>query len=283
MWILLGLSAAVFFAAFNIYQKHVLTDFSPLTVTLQANLIAAIILSSGFIVVQPFISQTALVIVLASGILNGFSFWCLAEAYDVAEISLVAPLRGASPIIVAAIEPLFLPLSYSVILVGAGIITAFGMYILMYEDSIVKPFKRFKSRGVQLGLLSSFLIAGPVLLDRYAFVVTETHPVTYGVYLALFSMVTVVVLTAVTQSDDLKTVLRPRVKLIPLGVFRAGEMGLALGALSLAAGTRVFVLMQVGPVLAAVIGGRMFRDDNLIRRSIGACLIVLAAIIVVAM
>jgi len=56
---------------------------------------------------------------------------------------------------------------------------------------------------------------------------------------------------------------------------------LGIAALALVEGTRINVLWQFGAVLAAVFGGRLFTESDVLRRVVGAILIAVAAGVVI--
>lgn len=281
-WLLLGLSAVFAIAAFNIYQKHVISDSSPLTLAHQMHGYAVILLAGVLLFVPWQASLSALGLVTVAGVANGMTYWALAAAYEVEDLSVVAPLQAMAPLLIALVEPLFLPLEYNAILLSAGALASLGMYTLLYDGGdLLAPLRRIQSPGVQRGVASAAFLAAAVVIDRYAFVTTDIHVLAFTLYLAFFTFATTTALLLITNRDTLTAASSPSLALLPLGVLRAVILALAMGALSLAAGTRVHVLFQLGPVIAAVVGGSLFAEDNLRRRTLGATVILLAVILVI--
>jgi len=191
------LIGASFVAAFDIYQKFLVDgDYSPLQLAVQTHLVALVPLILLLALFPLTFSPQLLVLVIATGLVNGFGFWMLAVAYREDAISLIAPLRGITPIAVAFVEPLFFSnFSYQLSLLAASIIVAVGMYILLYEDSPWQTVSRIHKPGVKHGVACALFFAIAVLIDRYALVTTGVHPVTYSTYLIGSTLVVTICLS----------------------------------------------------------------------------------------
>lgn len=282
-WVILGLSGAFVVGLFNIYQKYLIDNgHSPLKIIVDMHIVATLVMFTSVLFVPIIITKEILILLLITGVLNGVSFWLLALAYQEDALSLIAPLRGFTPILVAFMEPLFFDgLAYNIYLVLASIIVAIGIYVLTYEGSMRESLHRIMNGGIKKGLISAAVISFAVIADRYAIVNTEIHPVMYAAYVMFSALIFSFIIGYYYTDDSLKEQLIPEPAIIPLGVLRGISVAFAFGAFLFAEGTRVNVLWQLGGVFATIFGGSLLKDDDLVRRSIGATMIVVAAAIVV--
>lgn len=305
-WVIIGLTGAGIVAVFNIYQKYIIEKgYEPLEIALQMHLIGSIVMSilisffrygedvgnsystdiyGPISVYLPGIPEIGLfALILATGIVNALSFWLLASAYSDGALSVIAPLRGLTPIVVASIEPLFFSsVGYEFTLIISSIIVATGVYIVLYEDNIYEPIRRVSDIGVIKGILSAVIIAMAVLIDRYSMVNYEITPVGYTGALIISTFVFTFAITLILKGKEALQKVELNSETAILGIIRTSSVVFAITALSLVEGTRVNVIWQMSVVLSALFGGSLLSEENLVRRTLGASLIIVAAAIVVA-
>lgn len=306
-WAIIGLIGAGIVAVFNIYQKYIIEKgYEPLEIALQMHLVGSIVMAvvisfleygedvgnsysadiyGSISVYLPGIPETGLLaLIVATGVVNALSFWLLASAYSDGALSVIAPLRGVTPIIVAFIEPLFFSsVGYEFTLIISSIIVAIGVYVVLYEDNVYEPIKRISDIGVMKGILSAAIIAMAVLIDRYSMVNYEITPVGYTGALIISTLVFTFAITLILKGKEALHKVELNSETAVLGIIRTSSVVFAITALSLVEGTRVNVVWQMSVVLAAVFGGSLLSEENLIRRGVGASLIIVAAAIVVAL
>lgn len=282
-WVILGLTGALTIGIFNIYQKYLIENGQkPKNVIVDMHTGAILVLIIPVLFVPFSINSTIILLFIGSGLLNGVSFWYLATAYEEGDLSLIAPLRGLTPIIVALIEPLAFPdVKYQLVLVVASIVVAIGLYVLTYEDGLKQTAQRIVQGGIKKGLISSSVIAFAVIVDRYAIVETSVHPLTYALYLMISAFLVSVIIAYVKSDQNIRTVVVPEPITIPLGILRGVSVTLAFGAFLFVEGTRVNIVWQLGAVVATLFGGTVMKEDDLLIRTVGVMLIVLGAVIAV--
>lgn len=280
VWVLYGLAAAATNGLFNTYQKILTSNGrDPVQILLIMHLIAFILLSPTLFIYPPAVTTELLGLLLLTGILNGLSFWYLAVAYESGALSIVAPLRGITPILVALVEPLVFPdFQYKYALIFASVLVGLGLYVLLYEDSVLKPIQRVRNKGVRKGIMSSAIISVAVIVDRYALVNTSVEPESYATLVIFSALVASFIIT--WKISDIKEAVTFDREILPIGILRALSIFLAFGALSLAEGTRVNIILQLGIIIATVAGGGILKENNIIRRVIGALFIVASAVLV---
>lgn len=283
MWVVFGLLGAFLTGIFNIYQKQLIdTDIQPIELLTNIHLITVGLFSIALIIYPYIPSLPLLGIMIATGVANGISWLAIAIAYGEDAVSVIAPLRGITPVVVAFIEPIiFNSLTYQIKYLFASILVCIGIYITLYESDPVTPIKRLTDRSVQLGLVSGFVISISVLLDRYALETFSIHPLTYGFYLVTFTFISMSIIVYVfTDKSLIRDVITINQQLVYISIVRVLSVGLALNVLALVEGTRMNILWQLNVIIASVLGGKLIQEENLIRRSIGATCIFIAALIV---
>lgn len=282
LWVILGILGTITLAGLDLYKKHLVDDdHSPLNVTLQMHIVGLVPALAILVYFPLTISRDLAILIIGTGVVNGFGFWFLARAFHRDAISLVAPLRGLIPISVALVEPLVFPdFHYHPPLLISALIVSIGMYILLYEDSLQTTRQRLRDPGVMYGVGFALCITAAVLIDRYALVTTGVHPITYSSYLLISTLFVTFGITLYYADRPLNSI-RPTRIFVPLGILRFGNILIAMAALSLIDATRINVLWQFGVVITALLGGKLFREDHLLRRVIGAVLIALAAALVI--
>lgn len=271
------MAAAVGIAGFNAYQKYAVDRNSPLVVSFQAQLFT--LPFTGIVALlapDPTPSIMTLVVVGASGMVNAASYYLLAEALRMDDLSVISPLRSIVPVSVALVEPLVLTAEYSVPVLVASLLAAVGTYVLLIEDSLTTPLKRINSRGVQLGVISALIITAAVLLDRFGVTQTSISPTAYAFYLPLATAIALAVF-ALLASEDVKEVLRPSLKLAPIGFFRSINLVAAMAAFALTTGTNVTILMRVGILISILVGGSLFDEEYLLYRISGGLMLITGA------
>lgn len=281
-WILIALAGAVCSGLFNIYQKQLLaTDFEPFELVFVTNGFAVVLLSPIILLTGVQFSATLLVLATASGFVNAISFIFLAKAYDTGSLSLVAPLRGIVPVLVAAIEPLvFARLDYTRSLLLASGLVGVGLYVLFYEESVFEPIRRLQDRSVQVGLASALVIVFAVLIDAHALVRTDINPILYALYLTGTTVFFLTLVPLFRRTNPVEMFPTNR-RAAAIGLLRGVTLVLIFGALSVTAATRVNIVLQLGPVIAAVVGGSLFDESNLGIRAVGSLLILSSSVIVI--
>lgn len=280
LWLIYGLVGAFVNGLFNTYQK-VLTNNgrSPIEILVSMHTVAFVVLVPTLVIYNPVFSWELSGLLILTGALNGLSFYYLAIAYDYGALSIVAPLRGITPILVAFIEPFVFPdFGYNYALVIASFLVGLGIYILLYEDSITKPITRIKDKGVSRGILSAAIISLAVLVDRYALLETSIEPEPYAALVVFSSLVASLIIT--WKVSDIQNVLKFDREILPIGILRAISIFMVFGALSLAQGTKVNIILQLGVIIATIAGGGLLGEENIIRRILGVILILVAAVIV---
>lgn len=283
MWVVFGLIGAFLTGVFNIYQKQLIdTEIQPLELLTNIHLIAMAFFSIA-LVIYPYVPSLPLFgIMVATGVVNGISWLAIAIAYGDDAVSVIAPLRGITPVVVAFIEPIiFDSLTYQIEYLFASVLVCVGIYITLYDEDPLTPIKRLTDRSVQLGLVSGFVISISVLLDRYALETFSIHPLTYGFYLITFTFISMCIIVYVFTDKSLtQDVFTINQQLIYISIIRGLSVGLALNVLALVEGTRMNILWQLNVIIASVLGGKLIQEENLIRRGIGAICIFVAALIV---
>jgi drug/metabolite transporter (DMT)-like permease len=211
-------------------------------------------------------------VILLAGVANIAAIYAFLSALAIEDLSIVAPLRQSTPVLVALIEPWLLTVGFDPALLGAALAAAAGAYVLLAESPLA-PLRRFGERATLLALTAAALFAVASLSARYVTVRVPPLFYSFTVYLAM-----AVGFAAIRGYRSGEVPLRPllRVRLLALGALTALRTSVTYVAFSFPAGSAagVTVALQTSVVLNVLVGGMLFREEDLGRRLLGAGLIV---------
>lgn len=278
LWLFTGLLVCLALGAFNTLQKHLVSDYSPVTVGYSTNLIASLFLApiAIYYFLQFGFPLEALALLVLTGIFNALSFYLLPLALSKEDLGVIAPTRGVSPISIAIIEPVFfVGLAYNLNLVAAGLLAGFGLYIANSEEGLMTPIKNLQSPGVLYGLVSATCISGAVLADRYAVHSVGAKPQVYAFGLVAITSLFLALLRLYKEGQ---TSLVPEKEFIPVGIARAITVGAGIFTLSIATGTQFNVLVQLSIPLSVLLGYLFLGERKFTGRQVIGSVVIISGI-----
>lgn len=204
------------------------------------------------------------------------SMYIYIEALRFTDLSIAAPLKQLTPVIVAIIEPLILTLSFSKWLFLASIFGATGAYILMSSKGFFQPLKNLKNKGAVLALSTAFI--GAVYAISRRFGTTNLDPllytyITYLIVLPMFYLMTRNNSSQIELNDFIGRYI------IILAIINTASAVVGYYAFSLISASQVSVIKQFSVVLSILIGGKAFKEEGIIRKLIGGFVIILGVLI----
>lgn len=278
LWLITGLLVCLALGAFNTLQKHLVSNYSPVTVGYSTNFIASLFLApvAIYYFLQSGFPLKALGFLVLTGVFNALSFYLLPLALSKEDLGVIAPTRGVSPISIAIIEPLFfVGLAYDINLIAAGLLAGIGLYIANSEEGLMTPIKNLQSPGVLYGLASATCISGAVLADRYAVHSVGAKPQVYAFGLVAITSLFLAVLRLYKEGQ---TSLIPEKEFIPVGMARAVTVGAGIFTLSIATGTQFNVLVQLSIPLSVLLGYLFLGERKFTGRQVVGSAIIISGI-----
>ncbi len=280
--VLLALIAALFSSLKGIARKHASDHFTSVEIGYMGQVYGAILLlplgvwrylETGF-----NLTPGVLTAVLISTAVILSSTYLYIEALRITDISVTEPLRNTSPIFVALLEPLILGISFKTVLIAAAVLGSAGAYILVSRDSLLTPLENMNNRGAILSITVAFILAVYSIAQRFA--ATNTDPLLF-IYI---TYVTSLVGFWLWKKHETEENVKPR-SYLRKDVFAVGTttaLGVVAGiyAYSIITASEVTVIKQTSAIFSVIIGGKYFKEDDLIRKLVGAAVIVLGVALV---
>jgi len=276
-WLLVAFLAVLLKTGYNALQKHLTVDYDGLELSYVTS-----VLGLGFMLpVGAWYLATAdltftpglVAALLFSGAANVVAIVAFLTALGEEDLSIVSPLVQSTPVMVAVVEPLVLPVAFETDVALGAVAVVVGAYVLLTDaGDLLAPLRRVTERPALLALSAAALYAGVNVANR--FIATQIPPLFYGflIYL-LMALGFVVVLSVRLGPRELPTrdLLQPRLGL--LGGLTAARTSVTYVAFSLAAAVRVSIVLQASILLSVLAGGVLFAEEGLPRRLLGAACI----------
>lgn len=285
-WYLLAIMAAVFLGIYSIIEKRGLKRSNSLSFLLTSSFFITILSIPIVFTRNVFIfSPTEMALLVIKSLFAALFFLFIARALEKMEISEFAPFLSFSPVIVLIFSYIFLRESVGLLALSGILLVVIGAYILELNDGLLSPLRAIKDNesihfiffGLFFGALCavidrSILLREPDLLSFFFL-----NNVLIFLFFALFSFF---------RKNNLKTLskhLKPVTPWALLGAlfymtgdllyFKALTMPTALIAL-------VIALKRLSILISTIIGGEIFHEDNLLRKTI-ATLIMLGGVFLI--
>lgn len=289
-WIHLALISAVFSALAAISEKKVLFKLDALDFSFFVSVIT-LVLSIPFFFDAPLdISlSTPLIILFIKAMLSAIAFLCVMLAIKNLEISEALPLLALSPGLVAILGVILIQ---DTLMINEWIglfLMLIGTYILELrkdDKSILEPFKsllRFSKYKYIFFALILFSITS--LIDRVLLKDFKLPPYTFMAYQQLFFALIFTALVLFRNkklSEVFKSLNRNIFYLILLiSVFTVIYRYTQIEATKITAVALVLSVKRLSVLMAIIIGGKLFKENNVLKRAIAAAIILAGLIILV--
>jgi len=287
-WFAVALISALLSAFAAITQKKVLFNLGALEFSFLlsiANLVFSI--PFFFFIDYSTINILNLSILLAKSVIGVAAFLCVMIALKNLEISNALPLLALTPGFVAVFAFLLLGESLKTVEVIGLMFLIVGTFILESKNfkEFVFPFNVFlKSKYHRYIILALFLFTASSILDKLLLIKLNLSPISLTafqhIYFAvLFSIIYLVfrrkeeTTSVVIKKDNLGWIAL-------ISVLTIGYRYTQIVAVSLASVALVLAIKRTSVFWATVIGGKLFNDKDLLKRSIAAMIILVGAILI---
>ena len=262
-------------------RKHVSTDFSSIEIGYMTQVYGAIVLApfAAWYFLHSQFSLTSGVIfallVSAAGVLS--TTYLYVEAMRISEISVTEPLRQLNPLIVALLEPLILGTKFSFTIVAAAMLGATGSYILVAENGYRQPLENLRNRGALIAVLVAIIFALLAVAKRFGS--TNIEPL-------LFTYITYVIgligfwIWKRRSGDNISRENYMRKDVFSMGVVTAIGAVITIYAFSMISASEVVVIKQTSGIFGILIGRKFFKETQILRKLLGASIIILGVALV---
>lgn len=281
-WFYLAFISAVFSALAAISEKKVLFKLDALDFSFLVSL-TTLILSIPFFFYAPLdvTLSTPLLILFVKAILSAIAFLCVMLAIKNLEISEALPLLALSPGLVAILGVLLIG---DALLINEWIgllLMLIGTYILELrkgDQNVLAPFKsllRFQKYKYVFFALVLFSITS--LIDRVLLKDYKLPPYTFMAYQQLFFAV-IFSAMIIFRKKKIREVFKPLNRnilflILLISIFTIVYRYTQIEATKIAAVALVLSVKRLSVLMAIIIGGRLFKESNVLKRVIATTII----------
>lgn len=286
-WFAVALISALLSAFAAITQKKVLYKLGALEFSFILSIVNLIFsIPFFFFIDYETINILNLSILFAKSIIGVAAFLCVMIALKNLEISNALPLLALTPGFVAVFAFLLLGESLKAIEVIGLIFLIAGTFIL--ESKNLKEFIFPKNVLIKLKyhrfiIIALFLFTASSILDKLLLIKLNLSPISLTAFQHIYFAVifSTVYLIFKTKEASPVSVQKDNLGWIALiSVLTIGYRYTQIVAVSLASVALVLAIKRTSVFWATVIGGKLFNDKDLLKRSIAAILILIGAILI---
>ncbi|MFB6241888.1 MAG: EamA family transporter [Candidatus Nanosalina sp.] len=273
--ILIALASAFTSSLRESIRKHVSRDFSSVEIGFMTQVYGVIllapfagwyILNSSIVFTPPLVFS---ILISALGVLS--STYIYVEAMRISDLSVTEPLRQMTPLIVALLEPLVLGTSFSWIILVAALLGAIGSYVLVSKNGLLKPLENMRNKGALMAVAVAGIFAVLAIAKRFGSMNIEPLLFTYFTYILGLAGFWI---WKKSNGDEIKRESWLRKDVFAMGTVTAAGAVITIYAFSLISASEVVVVKQTSGIFGIIIGGRFFREERLLRKLIGAGIII---------
>ena len=276
-WFVLALCSAIFHTLFTLLIKIAANNEKPENIALASRIFAAIFLTLIFIYFPLEINFNFNFIVFTSitAILGTIAMILYAHALKKADMSLVVPLLGMTPVILCIIAILFLGESVTLSNFLGIILVSIGIYFLNLKNlkDVLNPLKALvKNQGSKLALLVALIYAFSTSFDKLA--IQSSNALFFVLVYNWISSFTTYFYTSIKRTNPLDFFKKKPIISLSLGVVSALILIFQMSAVSLGNVSFVIPVKRMSAVFSVVAGYIYFKETKFKQRLFGSCLIV---------
>ncbi|HMS35302.1 MAG TPA: DMT family transporter [Ignavibacteria bacterium] len=289
-WYWLALISAMLSAFAAIMQKKVLRSISALRFTLIVSIFIALFSTLLISRLDLSTAGTATILILFSkSIINATAFLCIMYALKHLEISRALPLLATSPMLVAILAFIFLGESLSLFEICGMLLIVFGTYILELKknEKLSDPFRVFiDSKYHRIILLALLLISVSAVIDKLLLGKYKLPPVTFLIIQNYFFLIIFFIYWLIYKSGNKGAKLFSGIHknaviiMIIIAIVTIGYRWTQIESTKLAPVGLVISLKRLSVLFAVIIGAKLFKEENYLRKVIATALIVAGALMI---
>ncbi len=288
-WFILAFISAVFSATASISEKKVLFNLGALEFSFLLALINLIFSIPFFFGINfAAVSYLSIIVMYFKTILGTLAFLCVMLALKNLEISKALPLLVLTPGLVAIFAFIFLGETLSSIEVTGMLLLLSGTYLLETKarQGILDPFRVFvKSKSYHYVIFALLLFTTTSVLDKLLLSRYKLEPVAFMGFQQLFLAINFAIIFFIfgrksggikklAGSGTLKWIIFVSALTI---LYRYAQ----IEAVKLAPVALVLSIKRVSVFFASVGGGKIFNEEDLLKKSIATAAMVAGAIMIV--
>lgn len=287
-WFAIALISALLSAFAAITQKKVLFNLGALEFSFLLSIINLIFsIPFFFFIDYATINSTNLGILFIKSSIGVAAFFCVMLSLKNLEISNALPLLALTPGFIAVFAFFLLGESLKSIEVIGLVLLIIGTFILESGNGkkFFMPFTVFfKSKYHRFIILALLLFTASSILDKFLLIKMNLTPVSLTafqhIYFALLFSLAFLIFRNKTPSLTLIANKNNLIWIAVISILTIGYRFTQVIAVGMASVALVIAIKRTSVFWATIIGGRIFNDKDLLKRSLAAILIVIGAILI---
>lgn len=287
-WFFIALASSFFSAFAAITQKKVLFNRSPLEFSFLLGIVNLVFSIPFFIAIDyATINTSNLSILFVKSIIGVAAFLCVMTALKNLQISNALPLLALTPGFVAIFAFFILGESLKTTEVIGLISLVTGTYILESKNlkEILFPLNVFiKSKYHRYILAALVLFTASSIMDKLLLVKMDLSPISLTAFQHLFfAILFSVVFFSLKKNRETFHINFKRQDIgwiVLISIFTIGYRYTQVVSISLASVALTLAVKRTSVLWATIIGGKIFKDSNLAKKTIAVLFIFLGAILI---
>jgi uncharacterized membrane protein len=286
-WYFLALIAAFFSATAAIVEKKVLFKEKALGFSATLALLNLVIAIPFFFFIDfSVLTTSGLLVLFIKSILGALAFLCVMLGIKNLELSNALPLLVLTPGLVAIGALIFLKESLSQLEILGMVLLLIGTYVLQLKQNqkFLDPWKIFiKSKGHMYILGALFLFTITSILDK---AVLKNFKVPVNAFMGFqhlfLAIIFLLFLIFSGKTKQIRPVFKNSLKyMIILALITITYRYAQILSVKQAPVALVLSIKRVSVFFAVIIGGRLFKEHNLLKRIIATTIMVAGAVLVI--
>jgi drug/metabolite transporter (DMT)-like permease len=287
-WFFIALLSSFLSAFAAITQKKVLFNLNPVQFSFYLS-IANLVLSIPFFFFIDYntINASNLSVLFIKSLIGVAAFLCVMTALKNLQISNALPLLALTPGFVAMFAFLFLGEGLKFYEVLGLISLIAGTYILESKNlkEIIFPFTLFlKSRYHQYIILALLLFTASSVMDKLLVSKMDLTPISFTafqhIYFALLLFIIYFAFKGKLVDHSPKVNKTDALWILLISVLTIGYRYTQIVSVSIASVALTLAVKRTSVLWATVIGGKIFKDTNLLKKTIAVLFILFGAILI---
>jgi len=287
-WFAIALLSAFLSAFAAITQKKILFSLGALEFSFLLSLVNLIFsIPFFFFIDYGTINSFNLLVLFIKSVIGVGAFFCVMLSLKNLDISNALPLLALTPGFIAVFAFIFLGESLKTIEVIGLIVLMLGTYLLESQSlkEIFYPFSVFiKSKYHRFVILALLLFTASSILDKLLLIKLHLSPVSLTAFQHIYFAVlfSIIFLFFRKKNKPLPEIINKKYLgwIALISVLTIGYRFTQVAAVGMASVALVLAIKRTSVFWATIIGGKIFSDKDLLKRSIAAILILIGAILI---
>jgi len=284
-WWVLAITSGAFSTARDLFRKKGLEKEHAMEFALTRSILVTLLT----LTLIPFLSFkytfTLILLVYFISVIVTLGILLTTKSIRHAQISEVAPLHNLTPGFLAVLAFIFLGEVLTKAQVGGMVLLIVGAYILETDHgNLAKSFmKHIKSKYVDYAITAAFIFSVTALLDKYV-IKNLIGPLDYFFLIWVFVSLNFIIISSI-KHDGLKGVKHcfkiSKQYVVLTAVFSFFSnlfyfLAIVTGLISL-----VMAIRKLSTLFTTIIGGELFHEGRLFRKSIACAVMIVGAILII--